>query len=106
MKVGKPGGKSEFEHLFKKYLPAFGCVGPWLWTQGLHCGVLHFSLAVVWAQLPGACGICFPTRDPIHTPCIGKWVLHYRTTREAPGLAHLRDINKKLSCIPARARGD
>ena len=28
MKVGKPGGKSEFVHFLKLYFPVWGCVGP------------------------------------------------------------------------------
>ena len=105
MKVGKLGGTSEFVHFLKLYFPVFGCRALVV-ARGSSLRHVALSLAVVWAQLPGACGICFPTRDPIHTPCTGKRVLNYRTTREAPGLAHLRDINKKLSCVPARARGD
>ena len=33
------------------------------------------------------------TRDPIHVPCIGRWILNHRTTREAPVIFFIKSVS-------------
>ena len=54
--------------------------------------VLYFGF---WLQDIG--DLSSPTRDPTHTPCIGRWSLHHWTTREVPLLKIYYNLEKAMA---------
>ena len=94
------------------YLFIFGCAVPlllhlgflWLWCLGFSLPLLiflqtmgsrasGFSIFSAWAWLWWCTGLVAPwhvesswTRDRTHVPCIGRWLLNHRTTRDVSNM--------------------
>ena len=61
--------------------------GLFLAILGLHCSERAFSSFGPLTYLPrGMWDLSSSTREWTHVSCLGRWILHHRTTREVPAL--------------------